>query len=46
MEELQAAGHIIANRVVDTTKGNYKGKLNTIKIYLSQVDSQRDEVIN
>ena len=34
MNAIEAAQHVVANRVVDGTKTNYKGKLNTIKLYL------------
>jgi hypothetical protein len=34
MSDLLAANHVIANRVVAKTKCNYRGKLNTIKLYL------------
>jgi hypothetical protein len=34
MADLLAANHVIASRVVAKTKCNYRGKLNTIKLYL------------
>ena len=33
MSDIQAANHIVANRVVPGTKSNYRGKVNTIILY-------------
>ena len=40
MTDLQAASRVVGNRVGPKTKVNYRGKMNTIKIYLISRDDR------
>jgi hypothetical protein len=42
MTDLQAASRVVSNRVGSKSKVNYRGKINTIKIYLISRDDRND----
>ena len=45
MTDLQAANRVVGNRVGPKSKVNYRGKLNTIKIYLITREDRNDQHI-